>query len=67
MEGWKGGPGAWIGALRNQVAGNVVVREQHSGRSYGDAYGEAPGNGPNVVGHKALGEGASLTTPPASG
>lgn len=34
---------------------------------YGDAYGEAPGEGPNVVGHKALGECASLTTPPASG
>lgn len=95
LQGWHGGPGAWIGALRNQVGGNVVVnnnagyRPGDSGNNdsteivgnmvgrnlicqnnmpaanYGDAYGEAPGNGPNVVGHKAIGECAGLTTPPS--
>lgn len=95
MQGWTGGPGAWIGALRNQVGGNVVVSNNVGYRPgddgsndsteivgntvggnlicennipaalYGDAYGEAPGNGPNMVGHKALGECASLTTPPS--
>lgn len=95
LEGWQGGPGAWIGALRNHVGGNVVVSNNVGyrpgddgsndsteivgntvGRNlicennipaalYGDAYGEAPGNGPNVVGHKALGECASLTGPPS--
>ena len=33
---------------------------------YGDAYGEVPGNGPNSVGHKAIGECANLTVPPSS-
>lgn len=25
MQGWQGGPGAWIGALRNEVVGSVIV------------------------------------------
>jgi hypothetical protein len=25
LQGWKGGPGAWIGALRNQVGGNLIL------------------------------------------
>lgn len=95
LQGWHGGPGAWIGALRNDVGGNVVVvgnvgyRPGDSGANdsteivgntvggnlicqantpaanYGDAFGEAPGNGPNTVGHHALGECAGLTTPPS--
>ena len=27
LQGWTGGQGAWIGALRNQVAGNVIVSD----------------------------------------
>jgi hypothetical protein len=93
LQGWHGGPGAWIGALRNTVGGNVIISNNVGNRpgddgsndsteldgnsvggnltcfdntppaQYGDAYGEAPGNGPNVVGHNALGECAGLTTP----
>ena len=93
LQGWRGGPGAWIGALRNNVGGNVIISNNVGSRpgddgsndstevdgnsvrgnliclnntppaEYGDAYGEAPGNGPNVVGRLALGECASLTTP----
>jgi hypothetical protein len=96
LQGWHGGPGAWIGALRNHVGGNMVIsnnvgfRPGDSGANdstevvgntvgrnlicqnntppanYGDAFGEAPGNGPNIVGHMAIGECAVLTTPPAS-
>lgn len=96
LQGWQGGRGAWIGALRNQVGGNEIIsnntgyRPGDSGNNdstevvgntvggnlicqnntppanYGDAYGEAPGNGPNTVGHQAIGECASLTVPPAS-
>ncbi len=97
LQGWTGGPGAWIGALRNQVAGNVVVSDNVGHRpgddgiandsteidgntvghnlvcenntppaQYGDAYNPAEGNGPNVVGHEAIGECADLTTPPTA-
>jgi hypothetical protein len=94
LEGWTGGPGAWIGALRNQVGGNMIMTGNVGNRpgedgdndstevdgntvghnlicqsntppaQYGDAYNPAEGNGPNVVGHKAIGECASLTVPP---
>lgn len=94
LQGWTGGPGAWIGALRNQVDGNVVFDNNVGHRPgggfpndsseivgntvggnlicqnntpaalYGDAYGEAPGNGPNTVGRHAIGECADLTVPP---
>ena len=92
LQGWHGGEGAWIGALRNHVSGNVIVSNNVGFRpgpdgtndstevlgntvgrnlichnntpaaQYGDAFGEAPGNGPNVVGHKAIGECADLTS-----
>lgn len=95
LQGWHGGPGAWIGALRNQVGGNVVISNNVGYRPgennpndstevvgntvgknlicqnntppalYGDAYDPTIGNGPNIVGHKAIGECASLTTPPS--
>jgi len=95
LQGWHGGPGAWIGALRNHVGGNVIISNNVGyrpgdnnpndstevvgntvGRNlicqnntppalYGDAYNPAIGNGPNVVGHKAIGECADLTTPPS--
>lgn len=95
MQGWQGGPGAWIGALRNQVGGNLVMSNDVGYRpgddgandsteldgntvgknlicennipaaNYGDAFGNPPSNGPNVVGHKAIGECASLTSPPS--
>jgi hypothetical protein len=94
LQGWTGGPGAWIGALRNQVGGNLIMSNNTGFRPgdhnpndssevdgnavgnnlicqnntppalYGDAYGEAPGNGPNSVGNKAIGECANLTVPP---
>jgi hypothetical protein len=93
LQGWQGGPGAWIGALRNQVDGNVIMNNNVGFRPgednpndstevdgntvgnnlicqnntppahYGDAYNPAEGNGPNTVGHLAIGECASLTTP----
>ncbi|MGH3470560.1 MAG: hypothetical protein ACRDPG_00760 [Nocardioidaceae bacterium] len=96
LEGWHGGPGAWIGALRNQVGGNVIIANNTGFRpggngandstevvgnavgrnlicvnntppaQYGDAYDPSTGNGPNTVGSKAIGECASLTTPPAT-
>jgi hypothetical protein len=96
LEGWTGGKGAWIGALRNQVGGNVIISDNTGFRpgengqndstevdgntvgknlicqnntppaQYGDAYNPGEGNGPNVVGHKAIGECASLTVPPAA-
>jgi hypothetical protein len=98
LLGWHGGPGAWIGALRNHVGRNMVVSGNVGYRpgpdnvppndsteidgntvgrnliclhntpaaQYGDAYGE-PGNGPNTVGHRAVGECADLTVPPPSG
>jgi hypothetical protein len=95
LEGWHGGPGAWIGALRNQVGGNVIISDnvgfrpgEHNANDstevdgntvgqnlicqnntppalYGDAYNPAIGNGPNTVGHRAIGECANLTIPPA--
>jgi hypothetical protein len=95
LQGWHGGPGAWIGALRNHVGGNVIISNNVGyrpgdnnpndstevvgntvGRNlicqnntppafYGDAYDPTIGNGPNVVGHKAIGECATLTTPPS--
>lgn len=95
LQGWHGGPGAWIGALRNQVGGNVIISNNVGYRPgdtnpndstevvgntvggnlicqnntppalYGDAYDPTIGNGPNVVGHKAIGECANLTTPPS--
>ena len=96
LQGWQGGPGAWIGALRNQVGGNLILSNNAGfrpgetnpndssevdgntvGRNlicqnnvpaahYGDAYNPAIGNGPNTVDHQALGECASLTTPPTT-
>ena len=96
LQGWTGGPGAWIGALRNQVGGNMIMSNNVGDRpgengnndstevdgntigknlicenntppaQYGDAYNPGEGNGPNVVGHEALGECASLTVPPPS-
>ncbi len=36
LQGWTGGQGAWIGALRNQVAGNMIVS---------DNVGHRPGDG----------------------
>jgi hypothetical protein len=95
LQGWQGGPGAWIGALRNEVGGNVVISKNVGYRPgennpndstevvgntvggnlichnntpaalYGDAYDPTIGNGPNIVGHKAIGECANLTTPPS--
>lgn len=97
LAGWHGGPGAWIGALRNDVRGNVIVAHNTGFRpgpdndppndstevlgntvggnliclgntppaQYGDAYNPAIGNGPNTVGHRAIGECADLTAPPA--
>jgi hypothetical protein len=95
LQGWQGGPGAWIGALRNHVGGNVIISNNVGYRPggnnpndstevvgntvggnlicqnntppalYGDAYDPTIGNGPNVVGHKAIGECANLTTPPS--
>jgi hypothetical protein len=94
LQGWQGGPGAWIGALRNNVGGNLIMSNNAGfrpgennpndssevdgntvGRNlicqnntpaahYGDAYDPSIGNGPNTVGHQALGECASLTVPP---
>jgi hypothetical protein len=96
LQGWQGGPGAWIGALRNEVVGDLVMSNNVGHRpgedgsndstevdgntvghdlicrnntpkaQYGDAYNPGEGNGPNVVGRKALGECASLTVPPPS-
>lgn len=90
LTNWQGGPGAWIGALRNTVGGNMIVtgntglrgdpndstevvgntvgknlicQDNTPPAQYGDAYGEAPGNGPNTVAHQAIGECAGLTTP----
>ncbi len=95
LQGWHGGPGAWIGAVRNQVGGDMLISGNVGNRPgddpttdpndsteldgntvggdliclnntppahYGDAYGD-PGNGPNTVGRRAIGECASLTTP----
>jgi hypothetical protein len=94
LQGWHGGKGAWIGALRNHIGGymlmsnNVGHRPGEDGSNdstevdgntianhltcrnntppaqYGDAYNPQEGNGPNVVGHKAVGECAGLTVPP---
>jgi hypothetical protein len=96
LQGWHGGPGAWIGALRNKVGGNEIVSNNAGFRPgetnpndssevvgntvsgnlicqnnvpaahYGDAYDPAIGNGPNTVNHQAIGECASLTTPPTT-
>lgn len=94
LSGWHGGPQAWIGALRNQVGGNMVVTNNVGDRpgevsgnndsteilgnsvghnlicnnntpsaNYGDGYDPAIGNGPNAVGHRAIGECTILTTP----
>ena len=38
LQGWHGGPGAWIGALRNQVGGNMIVSH-----NVGDRPGEVTG------------------------
>lgn len=96
LQDWQGGQGAWIGALRNQVGGNVIIsgnvgfrqgednpndssevdgntvgnnlicQDNTPSAHYGDAYDPSIGNGPNMVGHHALGECAGLTTPPTS-
>jgi hypothetical protein len=52
--------------LGNIVGGNLICFHNTPPAQYGDAYGE-PGNGPNAVGHRAIGECADLTVPPASG
>lgn len=51
----------------NTVGRNLICQHNTPAANYGDAYGEAPGNGPNTVGGQALGECASLTTPLPAG
>jgi len=51
----------------NTVGGNLICLGNTPPAQYGDAYDPSIGNGPNKVGHRAIGECADLTTPPAAG
>ncbi len=62
MEGWTGGKGAWIGALRNQVAGNVIISN-----NVGHRPGENGGNDSTEVDGNTVGRDlvCENNTPPA--
>ena len=95
LQGWTGGQGAWIGALRNQVGGNLIMsnnvghrpgdewqqRLVRGGREHGRPEPDLPrttlrrlstatlttrerATARTWSAHDAVGECASLTTPP---
>lgn len=51
--------------LGNTIGRNLYCFDNTPTARYGDAFGEGPGNGPNVVMGRALGECKDLTKPPA--
>jgi hypothetical protein len=65
LQGWHGGPGAWIGALRNHVGGDMVIANNVGARP-GDNPTEDPNDSTEVVGNTVGGSLICLAnTPPA--
>ncbi len=62
LEGWQGGPGAWIGALRNQVGGNVIIADNAGYRPGDNGSNDSTEVLGNTIGHNLICFG---NTPPA--
>ena len=63
LQGWTGGHGAWIGALRNQVAGNMIVSNNVGHRTGDDGItNDSTEIDGNTVGRDLL---CQNNTPPA--
>lgn len=54
LEGWQGGPGAWIGALRNQVGGNLIVSDNVGFRPGDDGSNDSTEVLGNTVGRNLI-------------
>lgn len=54
LQGWQGGPGAWIGALRNTVGGNVVISNNAGYRPGDDGSNDSTEVVGNTVGHNLI-------------
>lgn len=54
LQGWQGGPGAWIGALRNHVGGNVIIANNAGFRPGDDGSNDSTEVLANWVGHNLI-------------
>jgi hypothetical protein len=62
MRGWHGGPGAWIGALRNEVVGDIIVSNNVGHRPGEDGSNDSTEVDGNIVGKDLI---CQNNTPPA--
>ena len=62
LQGWQGGPGAWIGALRNEVVGDVIINNNVGHRPGEDGSNDSTEVDGNAVGHNLS---CQHNTPPA--